>query len=149
MQAAPLAATILEVARRAGVSASTVSRVFNGSAGVSERKRLAVQAAIQALNFRPNPSARSLKTGTTMSIGVVAQDLESPFFTRTRQATSPRHTCCHWATGASPSSRGLTAMPTHGTVMTAICAPTATTASSRTQRWWPAAISRRRAACRR
>jgi LacI family transcriptional regulator len=82
MQAAPSAITILEVARRAGVSPSTVSRVVNGSAGVSERKRLAVEATIRELKFRPNPSARSLKTGTTMSIGVVVQDLESPFFTR-------------------------------------------------------------------
>ncbi|MEK8034060.1 LacI family DNA-binding transcriptional regulator [Ideonella sp. DXS29W] len=82
MQAAHSAITILEVARRAGVSPSTVSRVVNGSAGVSERKRLAVEATIRELNFRPNPSARSLKTGTTMSIGVVVQDLESPFFTR-------------------------------------------------------------------
>lgn len=83
MQAAPLAtATIIEVARKAGVSPSTVSRVVNGSAGVSERKRLAVEATIRELNFRPNPSARSLKTGTTMSVGVVVQDLESPFFTR-------------------------------------------------------------------
>jgi LacI family transcriptional regulator len=82
MQAAPSAITILEVARQAGVSPSTVSRVVNGSAGVSERKRIAVEETIRALDFRPNPSARSLKTGTTMSIGVVVQDLESPFFTR-------------------------------------------------------------------
>lgn len=82
MQAALPATTIIEVARKAGVSPSTVSRVVNGSAGVSERKRLAVEATIRELNFRPNPSARSLKTGTTMSIGVVVQDLESPFFTR-------------------------------------------------------------------
>jgi LacI family transcriptional regulator len=82
MQAMHPASTILEVARKAGVSPSTVSRVVNGSAGVSERKRLAVEATIRELNFRPNPSARSLKTGTTMSVGVVVQDLESPFFTR-------------------------------------------------------------------
>jgi len=71
-----------DVARAAGVSPSTVSRIVNGSAGVSAEKRRAVEAAIEKLKYRPNQSARSLKMGRTMTIGVLVQDIESPFFTR-------------------------------------------------------------------
>lgn len=74
--------TVLDVARLAKVSVSTVSRILNGSARVSAEKRDAVEAAIRALDFRPNLFARSLKMGTTMTVGVVTQDIESPFFTR-------------------------------------------------------------------
>ncbi len=74
--------TVVDVAQRAGVSVSTVSRILNGTARVSDDKRRAVEAAVEALQFQPNPSARSLKMGTTMSIGVLVQDIDSPFFTR-------------------------------------------------------------------
>ncbi len=73
---------MIDVARAAGVSPSTVSRILNGTAGVVPEKRAAVDAAIRELDFRPNASARSLKTGTTTTVGVVVQDLESLFFTR-------------------------------------------------------------------
>lgn len=76
------AVTVLDVARLAKVSVSTVSRILNGSARVSEEKREAVENAIRALDFQPNLSARSLKVGTTMTVGVLTQDIESPFFTR-------------------------------------------------------------------
>jgi LacI family transcriptional regulator len=74
--------TVLDVAREAGVSVSTVSRIINGTVKVSEDKRLAVEEAIRRLEFKPNLFARSLKKGTTMTIGVLTQDIESPFFTR-------------------------------------------------------------------
>jgi LacI family transcriptional regulator len=74
--------TVIDVARVAGVSASTVSRILNGTARVADSKRTAVEAAIRQLDFRPNLSARSLKMGTTMTVGILAQDIESPFFTR-------------------------------------------------------------------
>jgi LacI family transcriptional regulator len=64
------------------VSASTVSRYLNGTARISAEKRLAVDNAIKLLNFKPNLSARSLKTGTTMTVGILTQDVESLFFTR-------------------------------------------------------------------
>lgn len=64
------------------MSASTVSRYLNGTARISAEKRLAVDSAIKLLNFKPNLSARSLKTGTTMTVGVLTQDIESLFFTR-------------------------------------------------------------------
>lgn len=78
----PVRITERDVARAAGVSASTVSRILNGSARVADDKRAAVEAAIRQLRFRPDHAARSLKTGTTMTVGVLVQDVESPFFAR-------------------------------------------------------------------
>lgn len=74
--------TVLDVARAAGVSVSTVSRIINGTARVADDKRHAVEAAIARLHFAPNLHARSLKMGTSMTVGLLTQDIESPFFTR-------------------------------------------------------------------
>jgi LacI family transcriptional regulator len=81
-EVAPAAVTLLDVAKEAGVSPSTVSRILNGTARVDATKRLAVEKAIKKLHFKPNLFARSLKTGTTMTVGILAQDIESPFYTR-------------------------------------------------------------------
>ena len=75
--------TLLDVARVAGVSPSTVSRILNGTAKVSEVKRKAVLAAIEAMNFTPNQMAKNLKSGNSMTIGIVVQDISSPFFDET------------------------------------------------------------------
>ena len=75
--------TLLDVARLAGVSPSTVSRILNGTARVSSDKRQAVLAAIAAVNFAPNPMAQGLKKGRSMTIGIVVQDIASPFFNET------------------------------------------------------------------
>lgn len=72
--------TLSQVAQLAGVSPSTVSRILNGTAGVSQAKKARVEQAIAQLNFRPNPSARSLAGGRTMSIGVLTQSIDSPFY---------------------------------------------------------------------
>lgn len=72
--------TLEQVAELAGVSPSTVSRILNGTAAVSQAKKDAVQAAIQELGFRPNPVARGLAGGRTLSIGVVTQIISSPFY---------------------------------------------------------------------
>ena len=69
--------TISEVARQAGVGVATVSRVLNGSPAVREETRRRVLDAIAALGYAPNPAARALSTGRSLSIGVIA-----PFFTR-------------------------------------------------------------------
>ena len=75
-------ATLLDVARLAGVSPATVSRIVNGSAGVAQDKRAAVEKAIERLQFRPNFAAQSLRSGSTRTIGILTQELESPYFTR-------------------------------------------------------------------
>lgn len=63
-----------DVARLAGVSHQTVSRVLNGHPYVQEQTRLRVQAAIEELGYRPNRAARALVTGRSQLIGVVAQN---------------------------------------------------------------------------
>lgn len=63
-----------DVARLAGVSHQTVSRVLNGHPNVREQTRLRVRAAIAELGYRPNRAARALVTGKSQVIGVVAQN---------------------------------------------------------------------------
>jgi DNA-binding LacI/PurR family transcriptional regulator len=63
-----------DVARLAGVSHQTVSRVLNGHPNVREQTRLRVCAAITELGYRPNTAARALATGRSKVIGVVAQN---------------------------------------------------------------------------
>ena len=60
-----------DVARRAGVSTATVSRVLNGSAGVRADKREAVMRAAQDLGFVANGAARALSTRRFMAVGAV------------------------------------------------------------------------------
>ena len=72
--------TLEMVAKLAGVSPSTVSRILNGTAVVSDAKREAVVAATKTLGFVPNPLARGLAGGRTFSIGVVTQAIDSPFY---------------------------------------------------------------------
>ena len=63
--------TVQDVARAAGVSAMTVSRVMNGGANVREDTRKAVLAAVEKLNYRPNAAARSLAAGGAFQIGLL------------------------------------------------------------------------------
>jgi LacI family transcriptional regulator len=70
-------ATIKDVAARAGVSTATVSRYLNGGRVRHARR---VDEAIEALAFRPNQLARSLKSGSTRTIGVLVPDVSNPFF---------------------------------------------------------------------
>ena len=72
--------TIKEVSRRANVSASTVSRVLNGTVPVAEETRRRVLDAIRELDYRPNAFARSLATNRSGGIGVSVNDLASPFY---------------------------------------------------------------------
>jgi len=72
--------TILDVAARAGVSKSSVSRVLRGSPLVSEEARAAVLRAIEELGYRPNAAARTLVRRESHSIGVLVSELHNPFF---------------------------------------------------------------------
>ena len=68
------------VAEEAGVSLSTVSRMLNGTSQVSQDKTLEIKKAIAKLGFRPNHIAQSLVKGKTMTVGVLTQYIDSPFF---------------------------------------------------------------------
>lgn len=73
-------ATIRDVAKAAGVSTATVSRVVNGQVATRPETAERVNAAIQALGFRPNAMGRSLKTARTRTFGVMIPSLSNPVF---------------------------------------------------------------------
>lgn len=68
------------VAKLSGVSPSTVSRILNNTAKVSDSKKETVLRVIEETGFRPNLAARTLAGGRTMSIGVLTQYIDSPFY---------------------------------------------------------------------
>lgn len=77
----PPRVTIGEVAARAGVSATTVSRLLNGQfAAMSAATRVRIETAVAELGYVPNRFARSLKTGTTAQLGVVLADIAHPYW---------------------------------------------------------------------
>jgi LacI family transcriptional regulator len=73
--------TIKDVARRAGVSTMTVSRVINNSGYISPETRSRVERAIADLDYLPNALARSLRFKQTKTIALVLSDISNPFFT--------------------------------------------------------------------
>ena len=73
--------TISDVAKRAGVSAMTVSRVVNGTGYTSVDTRTRVEAAIEELGYVPNALARQLRSKRTKTIALVVSDISNPFFT--------------------------------------------------------------------
>jgi LacI family transcriptional regulator len=72
--------TIVDVARRSGVSKSTVSNVIRDASNVSEATRRRVLAAVDELGYRPNALARQLVQQRTSTIGVVVGDLSNPIY---------------------------------------------------------------------
>ena len=72
--------TIRDVARMAGVSVATVSRVLNNSPLVSQQTRQSVTDAVAQLGYRPNANAQALATQVSDTIGVVVMDVSDPFF---------------------------------------------------------------------
>lgn len=76
----PPRATIFDVARIAGVSHATVSRVVNGSQNVRDETRDRVEAAMRELGYVAHVSARALARGRTQVIGLLAQELDNAFF---------------------------------------------------------------------
>ena len=76
----PVAVTLREVAARAGVSRSAVSRTFTDGASVSEKTRKKVEKAAKELGYRPSLIARSLATNRTKLIGLIANNFQNPAF---------------------------------------------------------------------
>lgn len=75
-----MAITLKEVAERAGVSRSAVSRAFTDGASVSDRMRRKVEKAAEELGYSPNALASSLTTGRTKLIGLVSNNFHNPIF---------------------------------------------------------------------
>ncbi len=74
-------ANIYDVARQAGVSIATVSRVLNGTANVNVEAAERVRLAAQRLEYRANSAARALRVSRTNIIGLLITDIQNPFFT--------------------------------------------------------------------
>lgn len=72
--------TIKDVAREAGVSVATVSRVINKSPKASAASIESVQIAMRKLGYRPNANARALVNKSTNTVGVLVSDVSDPFF---------------------------------------------------------------------
>ena len=75
-------ATIKDVAKLAGVSVATVSRVINGEENVSSQTKSRVKDAIQKLSYSPNLLGRNLRRGATKSILVLLNTISNPFYSR-------------------------------------------------------------------
>jgi len=73
--------TISDVAKRAGVSAMTVSRVVNGTGHTSAQTRTRVESAIDELGYVPNALARQLRSKRTKTIALLVSDISNPYFT--------------------------------------------------------------------
>ena len=72
--------TIKEVAKRAGVHPSTVSRALSGKIPVDEETKQKVMEAVEALNYQPNVLAKGLKEGKTNTIGLIIPNIQNPIF---------------------------------------------------------------------
>lgn len=78
--------TVSDIARKAGVSTATVSRVINHNKAVHQDTQQCVVQAMHELGYRPNMLARSLRKRQTHTIGLVVSDIENPFFTEVARA---------------------------------------------------------------
>ena len=75
-----MSATVRDVAKRAGVSAMTVSRVVNKQPGVSPKTRERIERAIADLDFAPNRIASGLTSAKSQTLGLIVPDVANPFF---------------------------------------------------------------------
>ena len=72
--------TIYDIAKEAGVSAATVSRVLTNNANVRPEKKKKILEVIEKYNFRPNALARGLSETKRKIIGVIMADIRNPFY---------------------------------------------------------------------
>jgi LacI family transcriptional regulator len=72
---------IRDVAKHSGVSTATVSHILNGTRQVADATRAKVLASVSHLGYRPSAIARSLRTKTTGTIGILVSDISNPFST--------------------------------------------------------------------
>lgn len=77
---------ILDVAKHAGVSVASVSRVLSGLPGVGEATRDRIMAAVEELGYRPNLAARRLRSRRTDTLGLIVSDIRNPYFTEVSRA---------------------------------------------------------------
>src|SRR6218665_293365 len=86
----PTAVNIKDVAREAGVSLGSASRVVNNVPNVRPETRAKVIAAIEALGYRPNHAAQSLRSRSTRTIGCLVTDVSNPLYAQLFRALEER-----------------------------------------------------------
>ena len=96
--------TIYDIAKQAGVSASTVSRVINGKPGIKESTRQKIQKLLEENDYTPNVAARGLVTQSTRFIGILIEDIRVSHHTDSvyvieQEMTSYGYACITFSTG--------------------------------------------------
>jgi len=86
----PKRLTYKDIAKAAGVSTTAVSFVLNRTGSISEEVRARVLATAKAMSYRPNQRAQALRTGRSMTFGLVLPDLRNPFFPELANAIGER-----------------------------------------------------------
>lgn len=81
---------IYDIAKEAGVSPATVSRVLNNHKNVKEETRIKIQEVIKGKKYSPNTIARNLSVGTSRNIAFMVPDIENPFFSKILHGISDR-----------------------------------------------------------
>lgn len=81
---------IREVAKRAGVSISTVSRALSGKIFVKEETKEKIMEAVAALGYVPNRAAQGLKEGKSNNIGLIIPDITNPLYPKLVKALEMR-----------------------------------------------------------
>lgn len=99
--------TIYDIAKEAGVSASTVSRVINGKPGIKEATRRRVQKLLDENGYIPNAAARGLVKQASRFIGILIEDIRVSHHTESayvieQEMTRCGYTCITFSTGADP-----------------------------------------------
>ena len=97
--------TIYDIAREAGVSASTVSRVINNKPGIKESTRKKVQKLLDEYNYTPDVAARGLVMQASKFIGILIEDIRVSHHTESayvieQEMTRQGYTCITFSTGA-------------------------------------------------
>lgn len=110
--------TSRDVARVAGVSQPTVSRVLSGSTRISEATRIRVLAAMESLGYVPHAGAQAMRTSLTHTVGVVVDDVTNPFYAEvidglTRELDAVGNRVVLWNSGAVNHRDALHAIREH------------------------------------
>ena len=102
--------TIYDIARMAGVSASTVSRVINDKPGIKDSTRKRVQKLLKENGYTPNVAARGLVTQSSRFVGILIEDIRVEHHTESayvieQEMTRRGYTCITFSTGADPQRK--------------------------------------------
>ena len=102
--------TIYDIAKEAGVSPSSVSRVINNKPGIGEEKRQKIQALLDKYHYSPNEAARGLVMQSTKMVGVLMEDIRSSHHTEStyvvqQELMKQGYLCMAFSTGHTPEQK--------------------------------------------